>query len=99
MFSNDYSFLSELYCQYCGCELYSNAEQLLYHSKSCSFVSRLDKSYLYVCLFCDYHSFNSGRMRTHIRIHLGDKSFKCQFCIYATSQKSHLTRHIKIKHA
>uniref|UniRef100_A0A8D8YFI3 RE1-silencing transcription factor A n=1 Tax=Cacopsylla melanoneura TaxID=428564 RepID=A0A8D8YFI3_9HEMI len=85
-------------CQCCSIECKNNTEALLSHGKTCPGVSRTDKSYNYVCVFCEYHSYQSGHVRGHLRSHIGDKPFKCQFCDYAASRSDQVLTHLKIKH-
>lgn len=84
---------TDLFCQYCEIPLDCNTEQLLCHTKECLKPLRPDKSFSYVCSFCFYRTHDSGRMRSHIRSHIGDKPFKCTDCNYSSSQKCHLIRH------
>uniref|UniRef100_A0A8D9ESS7 Zinc finger Y-chromosomal protein n=1 Tax=Cacopsylla melanoneura TaxID=428564 RepID=A0A8D9ESS7_9HEMI len=93
------SISENLVCHYCSCQLVSHTEFLLSHGKSCSRISRPDKSFLYVCVFCEYHSNNSGHMRGHIRKHIGDKPYNCRYCLYKSSRLDNLTTHVKLKHS
>jgi hypothetical protein len=93
-----FSISDLIFCQYCRNKLMSETEFLLSHGKSCSYALRPDRSFLYVCLFCNYHSNNSGHMRGHIRRHIGDKPYKCQHCSYNSSRQDNLTTHVRLKH-
>jgi hypothetical protein len=83
----------DLVCQFCQVSLEFNTERILSHCKECKIPIRPDRSFSYVCSFCNYHSHDSGRMRAHIRSHIGDKPFKCDHCSYSSAQKCHLIRH------
>ena len=45
---------------------------------------------------CDYASSYASALRTHVKIHSGEKSNKCNQCDYASSRASHLRTHLKI---
>ncbi|XP_026678250.1 zinc finger Y-chromosomal protein-like, partial [Diaphorina citri] len=90
--------ITELRCRFCQCGLNSDIESLLTHSKSCTVPYRENPSFQLVCLFCDYHSYNSGHMKNHIRRHIGEKPYKCNICHLETIQKSQMTLHMKIRH-
>lgn len=86
-------------CRYCKFIVAPNTETLLLHSKTCLQAPRPDKSYFYVCLFCKYHAYESECIRRHIRTHIGDKPFKCDFCDHRSARKSNILTHIKLKHS
>lgn len=93
--------LSDVICYHCNLLLSSSTDILLRHSKTCSSVDRPDKTYKYVCCLCEnlnYKTYYSTSMLSHIRSHLGDKSFKCPHCTYQSTQPQHLKRHIRMRH-
>ena len=47
------------------------------------------------CNQCNFASSHPSNLRTHRKIHHGEKSNKCDRCDYASSQKSNLKRHLK----
>lgn len=48
----------------------------------------------YSCVFCDYKTDESNRLKRHIMIHTGDKCFACALCDYRTCDKGTLVRHM-----
>lgn len=76
-----------------------STEQILQHCRLCpNDVRRTNSSSRYVCFKCDYHSPYSVTMRRHIRAHIGDLPFGCNYCNYRSNQKANLQSHIYYKH-
>ena len=48
------------------------------------------------CNQCEYSSALVGNLRTHLKMHSGEKSNKCKQCKYASYQGGDLRRHLKI---
>ena len=48
------------------------------------------------CNQCDYASSHAGDLRTHLKIHSGEKSYKCNQCDFASTWAVSLRKHIKI---
>ena len=48
------------------------------------------------CNQCNYASNHAGNLRTHLKMHIGEKSNKCNQCDYASSYANHLKIHLKI---
>ena len=50
------------------------------------------------CPCCENITKNRNDMVRHIRTHTSEKPFRCKFCKYSSSQKVHLTDHVKKIH-
>uniref|UniRef100_A0A8D9AJB6 C2H2-type domain-containing protein n=1 Tax=Cacopsylla melanoneura TaxID=428564 RepID=A0A8D9AJB6_9HEMI len=83
------------YCQY---KLPKDTEILIEHCKDCKIPERLNSSYAFVCLFCEYHTKKRDDMRRHLRKELGEKPFSCPLCRYASTKKQNVLSHMRIRH-
>ena len=50
------------------------------------------------CPECSYIASDAGRLKCHLRVHTGEKPFKCSHCTFATKMNGGLTRHLKAVH-
>ena len=48
------------------------------------------------CNQCDYESSHTGHMRTHLKMHSGEKSNKCNQCDYSSSETDNLKIHLEM---
>ncbi|XP_069461887.1 zinc finger protein 721-like [Ambystoma mexicanum] len=51
---------------------------------------------LHKCQQCEYGSSNTSNFKQHVRIHTGEKPFKCNFCKKVFRVASHLNRHMAV---
>ncbi|XP_076188738.1 uncharacterized protein LOC143157713 [Aptenodytes patagonicus] len=49
---------------------------------------------IYTCEECGYCTTHNGNLKPHLRIHTGEKPFKCDQCAVAFRTSSHLKRHL-----
>lgn len=88
-------YLSDILCLHCGLTLCSQLDNIIQHCKSCESAPRPDPyRFRFVCYACNYNSYLVGNIKKHVRIHLGDKPYKCSFCPYRCVQKNCLDSHI-----
>lgn len=50
------------------------------------------------CPLCPYNTYNSHKLKVHMRVHTQEKPFACEHCEYKSSQRSNLNTHMKKQH-
>lgn len=52
----------------------------------------------YKCIYCGKCFHQSYDLQRHIRVHTGEKPYKCTECNYSAAQSAHLKSHCKRRH-
>lgn len=67
------------------------------HGKMCKFKVTKKPNY-FSCLICDYETNVKRSLQRHIRIHTGEKPYKCSLCNFTATRKDYISRHMKKEH-
>lgn len=56
-----------------------------------------DKSFVeFLCSLCNYKSYNATNIKRHVRLHTGERPFRCNICYKDFNEKGHLKKHLAI---
>lgn len=84
------------HCMYCNTTLAMDLDSQLTHCKTCPAMPRIDPfRHKFMCYACDYFSYNSGSMRSHINTHTGEKPFACEQCNFRSASLAGIHYHKK----
>ena len=53
---------------------------------------------VFACPYCNKTMKDKSNMKRHVKIHTGEKPFKCPFCPFAAVQKKSIVSHALTKH-
>lgn len=54
-----------------------------------------DKTYSeFSCKVCDYKSQYATNIKRHVRLHTGERPYKCHICFKGFNEKGHLKKHL-----
>jgi hypothetical protein len=86
--------LDRLYkCKHCKFHVSENKEQFWQHAEK-----HMDPEKVKRCPICPFVTEFKHHLLYHMRNHLGQKPFKCPFCIYKCVNKAMLSSHLKYSH-
>lgn len=86
-------------CKYCATVIAPDVDEIVKHCRLCERMPRPDLfRNKYVCYQCDYSSYATTHIKDHVRIHTGERPYKCHICSRDFITSGNYKRHMGIAH-